>query len=247
VSGIMSADPSVITDAEPIPSLNFEEAGELAYYGARVLHPASLLPAVERNIPVRVLNTLRPDHPGTVILKRRKGREGEVKSIAYKEDQYLINVVSTRMFGQHGFMARLFEVFNRHQISVTQIGTSEISVSLTVDSDSGKAIKEAAKELRKFATVEVTPHMTVVCIVGSGIRDQRDIPARVFGALDTAGVTTVVISQGATRVSLSFLIENADIDTTIRVLHRELFANGKPRSTRKPAKRAAKQSRAKKK
>jgi aspartate kinase len=242
VSGIMSADPSVIADAEPIPSLNFEEAGELAYYGARVLHPASLLPAVERNIPVRVLNTLRPDHPGTVILKRRKGREGEVKSIAYKEDQYLINVVATRMFGHHGFMARLFEVFNRHQISVNQIGTSEISVSLTVDSDSGKAIKDAAKELSKFATVEVTPHMTVVCIVGSGIRDQRDIPARVFAALDAAGVTPVVISQGATRVSLSFLIDNADIADAIRALHKELFTP-KKRATRRPAKRAAKRAR----
>lgn len=248
VSGIMSADPSICPQAHPIEQLNFEEASELAYYGARVLHPASLLPAVEAKIPVRVLNTLQPDHPGTVIVRQRKGREGEVRSIAYKEDQFLITVQSTRMFGQSGFMARMFEVFNRHGIVLNQIGTSEISVSLTTDSDRG--LTEAARELGRFAEVDVQPHKAVVCVVGSGIREQRHIPARVFTALDKAGITPQVISQGATRVSLSFLIDNAEIESAVRALHGELFpksarrktpAGKKPATTRKSksAKRSA--------
>ena len=243
VSGVMTADPTICPDALPIDHLSFEEAGELAYYGARVLHPSSLLPAMERNIPVRVLNTMRPDDAGTVITRRRQGRDGEVRSIAYKEDQLLITVASTRMLGQSGFMARMFEVFHRHGVVLNQIGTSEISVSLTTGSERGLA--EAARDLGQLAEVEIHRGRAVVCVVGSGIREQRHIPARVFGALDRAGVTPQVISQGATRVSLSFLIDNAEIAPAVRALHAELFPSTRSaRSGQAPSTRAASRTRA---
>ena len=227
VDGVMTADPSVVPEALPIDTLSFEEAGELAYYGARVLHPASLQPAMERGIPVRVLNTLRPASKGTVVVREATGERGRPRSIAYKEDQFLITVVSTRMFQHAGFMARMFDVFHRHRVSVNQIATSEISVSLTTDSD--RNLTEAAAELRKFATVTVAKAKTIVCVVGDGLREAPDVPARVFGALVRARVTPQVISQGATRLSLTFLVDNAEIAPTVRALHAEFFPAGERR------------------
>ncbi|MCI0343005.1 MAG: aspartate kinase [Planctomycetales bacterium] len=225
VDGVMTADPSVCRSALPIDVLSFEEASELAWYGARVLHPSTLLPAMERKVPVRVLNTMRPSSPGTVIVPTKAARDGVVRSIAYKEDQYLINVVSTRMFQQHGFMQRMFDIFGRHKVVVNQIATSEISVSLTTDSD--RNLKAAAEELRKFASVELEGGKTIVCVVGSAIRGAHDIPARIFTTLARAGVTPQLISQGATRVNVSFLIDNKEIPATVKALHKAFFGKSR--------------------
>jgi len=223
VSGVMSADPRIVPEADSIPRLTFSEASELAYYGARVIHPATMVPAIRSGIPVRVLNTSLPGHPGTVIVEKAEPGPDEraVRSIAYRRGLTLVNVVSTRMLLQHGFMAKLFDVFARHEIVVDMISTSEISVSITTDSerDSGPV----AHELREFADVTIEKGKAIVCVVGEGIRASPGTIADIFTAVKAAGVATRMISMGATRINVSFLVEEADVELAVRALHAAFF------------------------
>ncbi len=224
VDGVMSADPSVLPEALPIPRLSFEEASELAYYGARVLHPSTIIPAVKRNIPVRVKNTFHPDHPGTVIVHHVDPSREVIKSIVYKEHIYLVTVASTGMLLQHGFLARIFGVFDRHGIVIDMVSTSEVTVSFTVDSSAN--LNEAVREISRFADVTVESKKTIVGVVGTGIRDTTGIAARVFSAVAGTNVNILMISQGATKINISFLIEDEDIPPVVRALHEEFFHTG---------------------
>jgi aspartate kinase len=226
VSGVMSADPRIVPEAESLTSLSFAEMSELAYYGARVIHPATMVPAVEGGIPVRVLNTNAPRHPGTVILDRAEPGVGPVRSIAYRRGLTLINVVSTRMLLQHGFMARLFDVFARHEVVVDMISTSEVSVSITTDSKLD--LTPVRKELEGICDVTFEGGKAIVCLVGEGIREAPDTVARVFTTLSEAGVATRMVSVGATRINVSFLVEEPDVDTAVQALHRTFFEGGRP-------------------
>jgi aspartate kinase len=219
--GVMTADPSVIPDAHSIPAMSFAEASELAYYGGRVLHPSTLLPAVERKIPVRVLNTNRPDHPGTVITEDGAADAPPITSIAYKERQTVLTIESPRMLGQPGFLARIFDVLGRSSIDVDMISTSEVSVSMTCQDRGG--LKAALAELERHGRVLVEGEKTIVCVVGKNVRRTRGLAARVFGALDEAKVNVEMISQGANQINLSFLIADRDIEPAIKSLHRALF------------------------
>jgi aspartate kinase len=238
VDGVMSADPSVEPDARSIEMLSFEEASELAYYGARVLHPTTIVPAVRRNVPVRVLNTYAPGLPGTVILAKATPSPQVVKSIVYKENLYLITIASTGMLMQAGFMARIFSVFEDHGISVDMVATSEVTVSLTVDSS--RNLNAAVKELGHFADVTVERDKTLVAVVGTGIKETRGVAAKLFSAIAKTGVNVQMISQGATKINVSFLVDNKDIRKVVRALHVTFF--GKP-----SARRRAKSGRSKKK
>src|SRR5262245_17025086 len=153
VDGVLTADPRIVPHARPVERMTFREAGELAYYGAKVIHPAAVHPAVERGIPVRILNTFRPDAPGTVILRDRVGAAPVVTSIASKRGIRLVNVTSARMLGQSGFMAGLFEIFREHDVVIDLIATSEVSVTVSVDRDEGLAA--AVERLRSIAQVDV--------------------------------------------------------------------------------------------
>jgi len=221
VDGVMSADPRIVPGARSVPRLSFHEASELAYYGAKVIHPSTMIPAVEKGIPLRVLSTLEPDHPGTVILGEPGDGGSAVKSIAQKRGLTLINVVSTRMLLQHGFMARLFEVFARHEIVVDMIATSEISVSITTDSR--RDVTPCVRELEDFAEVEVERDLAIVCLVGEGIRTQPGVTARIFTTLKDAGVTTRMISVGATKINVSFLVDEEHVETSVTALHGAFF------------------------
>jgi aspartate kinase len=221
VAGVMSADPRIVPSAASIPRLTFSEASELAYYGAKVIHPSTMVPAVEKGIPLRVLSTREPDHPGTVILGEPKSGDSAVKSIAQKRGLTLINVVSTRMLLQHGFMARLFDVFARHEVVVDMIATSEISVSITTDSRRG--VKSCVRELENFAQVEIERELAIICLVGEGIRTAPGVTARVFTTLEKAGVRTRMISVGATKINVSFLVDDHDVETAVTALHGEFF------------------------
>ncbi len=221
VNGVMSADPRIVPDSRSLVRLSFNEMSELAYYGARVIHPATMVPAVRNRIPVRVLNTNSPQHPGTVILEDPAPQAPPISSIAYRRKQTLINVVSTRMLLQHGFMARLFDVFGRHEVVVDMISTSEVSVSITTDSN--QALDPVLTELSGFADVTTERDKAIICLVGDGIRTSGDVVARIFSTMKKAGVTTRMISMGASRINVSFLVTEGEVETAVRALHEEFF------------------------
>jgi aspartate kinase len=222
VDGVMTSDPSVIPEARVIEEMTFREAAELAYFGAKVLHPATILPAVQKNIPVRVLNSKRPDVPGTVIVAGGGESSGRVvKSIAYKEGITVITITSTRMLMMHGFLARVFEVFASHGTSVDVIATSEVSLSLTVDSRAN--LDAISGELKKIAEVEEEPDKAIFCVVGEGLKKTRGIVAGVFSVLDREDIPVSMISLGASEINVTFVVDGKDIRRTAQALHRAFF------------------------
>lgn len=222
VDGVMTSDPSVIPEAQVIEEMTFREAAELAYFGAKVLHPATIVPAVHKNIPVRVLNSKRPEVPGTVIVQQSRRQETRiVKSIAYKEGITLITIASTRMLMMHGFLARVFEIFASHGKSVDVIATSEVSLSLTVDSPAH--LDEIFDELKKIADLEVESEKAIFCVVGEHLKETRGIITRVFATLDAQDIPVSMISLGASEINVTFVVDAQDIRRTAQALHREFF------------------------
>jgi len=220
VDGMMTVDPRVVPSARVIPEVSFDEAAELAYFGAKVLHPATIKPAVERGIPVRILNSLNPAAPGTLIAGRVEGAErGEPRAIAFKKGIAVILIAQPRMLMAYGFVARVFEVFDRHRTPVDLIATSEVSISLTVDDP--QAAPAVQEELASLGDVKVLGTMAIVSIVGRGFIRQPGLAARVFQALREVNV--VMISFGASDVNLSFVVAEADAERAVHLLHREFF------------------------
>lgn len=223
VDGMMTADPTIISDAQLIEEMTFNEAAELAYFGAKVLHPSTILPAVRNNIPVRILNSCRPESGGTLITHRttQEGPDNVVKSIAYKKGISVVTVQSTRMLMSYGYLARVFEVFARYQKSVDVVVTSEVGVSLTVDDSS--LLGQIVSELQQFADVRTRYERAVICVVGEGMRHTMGIPARVFTALGNAGVNVELISHGASEINLTLVIREEEVLRAVEVLHDEFY------------------------
>jgi aspartate kinase len=221
-SGMLSADPRIVPEARPVPRLSFAEARELAYFGAKVLHPKTLLPAMDRGIPVRILNTARPEDAGSLITAAAETDEStwRVKSIASKRGITAVTIVSTRMLLAHGFLARVFEVFGRHRIVVDLVTTSEVSISVTVDDASRLA--EAIADLESVGHVEVKRGLAVVAVVGEGAPQRIGLAGHVFTLLGGVGVGVEMISQGASRVNLSFVVREEHAERVVRLLHRGL-------------------------
>jgi aspartate kinase len=225
VDGVMSSDPRVVPEARTIPLLSFTEAAELAYFGAKVLHPKTILPAVRRSIPVRVLNTFKPTSPGTVITAEGAGIDTvhPAKAIAAKKNIVVVQLVSSRMLLAHGFLARIFDIFAKYRVVVDLVATSEVSVSLTVDRDDGLA--PALDELRQIADVQVIPDRALVAVVGRGIGDALGIAGRVFGIMANAKVNIELISAGSGRANMSMVVAGSDADAAVRALHAHLFVD----------------------
>lgn len=221
VDGILTTDPKLVPQARLLPSVTFREASELAYFGARVLHPSTILPAVEKKIPVHVYNTRHPQSPGTHILTQESAAASQpaVKSIAYKKGITTINIYSTRMLLAHGFLKAIFEIFDRFETSVDLVATSEVSVSLTIDEIAH--LDRIVQELQKFSTVTVEQQKAIVCLVGEGMRETPGIAARAFGAIRDININ--MISQGASEINVSFIVNESDVPTVIQKLHREFF------------------------
>jgi aspartate kinase len=234
-SGMLSADPRVVPEARPAPRLSFAEASELAYFGARVLHPKTLIPAMDRSIPVRVLNTARPDDPGSLITAESEAASGNwrVKSIASRRGITAVTIVSTRMLLAHGFLARVFEVFGRHHVVVDLVTTSEVSISVTVDDPA--RLEPALAELEHIGSVEVRQGLAVVAVVGAGAPQQIGLAAHVFTLLAGVGIGVEMISQGASRVNLSFVVREEDADRAVRLLHRGLGLDAEPATVAREA------------
>jgi aspartate kinase len=224
VDGIMTADPRVCPDALRVKTISFEEAAELAYFGAKVLHPATILPAVRKNIPVLVLNSRNAACEGTRIISIAPHCKSPFKSIAVKKKLSIIDVVASRMLMTHGYMRQIFEVFDKYKCAVDMVSTSEVSVSLTVDSNS--SLPEISAELGKLADVKYEGKKALVCLVGEDIRGKNGMAAQVFNAIRHINVR--MISQGASEINMSFMIDEDDADEAIRSLHAAFFQNPDP-------------------
>jgi aspartate kinase len=224
VDGMKTTDPRICADARRIKVISFEEAAELAYFGAKVLHPATVLPAVEKNIPVLVLNSRNPSNEGTRILSRTPRSRSLFKAIAAKNRITIIEIVAARMLMAHGFLAKVFDVFARHRCAVDVVSTSEVSISLTVDSN--EAIPQIAADLEGLAFVKYSGRKAIVCLVGENIRETAGVAAQVFDAIRDINVR--MISQGASEINLTFVIDEADVPEAVRRLHAKFFAEVDP-------------------
>jgi aspartate kinase len=224
VDGMMTTDPNLCSGARRIKTITFEEAAELAYFGAKVLHPATLLPAIRKNIPVLILNSRNPQCEGTRITASAPKSKSTFKAIAAKKRITVVDVVATRMLMAHGFLKSIFEVFANHRCPVDMVSTSEVSVSVTVDSN--ESIAAIAADLARLADVKYEGRKAIVCLVGENIRSTPGIAARVFGAIGDVNIR--MISQGASEINISFVIDEADVPHVVSRLHETFFAELDP-------------------
>lgn len=219
--GVMTADPSIVPQARSIASMHFDEAAELAYFGSRVLHPSTLIPAMERNIPVRVLNTNRPEHPGTVIHHAAPARDQAATSVAYREHQFAATISSSRMLGAAGFLAEAFAVLGKHDVVVDMIATSEVSVSFTTSRR--EPLERALADLQRLGDVRLEEGKTLLVVVGQGLATHVGIGAAILQAMADAGVNVEMTSFALKSISITMLIADADIGRAVGVLHERLF------------------------
>ncbi len=217
IDGMHNNDPRIVKGTKPIAQLSFDEAAELAYFGAKILHPQSVFPAQKYKIPVRLLNTMEPDAPGTLI--GTASEPGKIKSIAAKEGITAIKVQSSRMLLAYGFLRRVFEVFERYKTPIDMITTSEVAVSLTIDDT--RHLEDIIKELNHFGTVEVDQDQTIVCVVGDFGADKHGFASRVFEALKHIPIR--MISYGGSSYNISLLVKTEDKVEALRSLHNRLF------------------------
>jgi aspartate kinase len=221
VNGIMTTDPRICPDALRVKTISFEEAAELAYFGAKVLHPATILPAVQKSIPVWVLNSRNPENEGTKITAMAPKCASPFKSIAAKKRLTIIDVVASRMLMSHGYLKAVFDVFDRYKCAIDMVSTSEVSISVTVDSN--QQLPEICAELAKIADVKMEGHKALVCLVGEDIRGHNGIAGQVFSAISHVNVR--MISQGASEINMSFMIDEEDVEEAVQSLHEYFFAN----------------------
>lgn len=220
--GVMTADPRICPDAKPIETLTFEEASELAYYGGKVLHPATIIPAIRKKIPVRVLNTFKPDHPGTSIVTDSKEIRRGARSIAHNLHNLIVTVTTPRMLMGHGFLARIFDIFAKYKLVVDMVSTSEVSISVTLDDS--RNLEPALEELRTFARADVERNRAIVCVVGEGLRHTPGVAGDIFQAIKEAGVNVLMISQGASKINIAFVVDDADCAKAVQALHKKFFS-----------------------
>ena len=224
VDGMLTADPTVMPGGYRVRNISFGEAAELAYFGAKVLHPSTVVPAIEKNIPVFILNSRRPEVEGTRIMRETVPTSNVAKSIACKKNITLLNIVSTRMLMAHGFLRRIFEIFDRFETSVDMVATTEVSVSLTIDNPT--RLKEITRELRQFAEIAAEEDQAIVCLVGDNIRFTPGIAGRAFTALRDINIR--MISQGASLLNLSMVVAQDDLRAAVERLHGDFFSNPDP-------------------
>ncbi len=219
VTGVMTCDPRISPHAHTIPVLSYEEAAELAYFGAKVLHPKTIKPAVDHAIPVRVCNTFEPDRIGTMVIGNSGETRNKIKSIAHKTGITILRITSARMLGSYGFMSALFQVFERYRTVIDVVSTSEVSVALTLDKTD--SLEQIAAELARLGDVEVDGGYAVICIVGEGLRASTGTAAKVFSTIEDINIA--LVSHGASRVNLTFVVKEGLAGTVIKRLHEEMF------------------------
>ncbi|KAL1301157.1 hypothetical protein AAHE18_18G232200 [Arachis hypogaea] len=229
VDGVLTSDPNICPQAEPVPCLTFDEAAELAYFGAQVLHPQSMRPAREGDIPVRVKNSYNPKAPGTLITKARDMSKAVLTSIVLKRNVTMLDIVSTHMLGQYEFLAKVFSIFEDLGIYVDVVATTEVSISLTLDPSklwSRELIQEeldyVVEELEKIAVVNLLQNRSIISLIGN-VQKSSLILEKAFRVLRTLGVNVQMISKGASKVNISLIVNDSEAEQCVRALHKTFF------------------------
>lgn len=229
VDGVLTCDPNIYPRAEPVPYLTFDEAAELAYFGAQVLHPQSMRPAREADIPVRVKNSYNPNAPGTLITRARDMSKAVLTSIVLKRNVTMLDIASTRMLGQFGFLAKVFSTFEDLGISVDVVATSEVSISLTLDPSKlwsreliQQELDHVVEELEKIAVVNLLQRRSIISLIGNVQRSSL-ILEKAFHVLRTLGVNVQMISQGASKVNISLIVNDDEAEQCVKSLHKAFF------------------------
>ncbi|MBO0860650.1 MAG: lysine-sensitive aspartokinase 3 [Chloracidobacterium sp.] len=220
VDGIMTTDPRIVPEAAKVKVISFAEASELAYFGAKVLHPSTLLPAMAKGIPARVCNSRRPEASGTSIVRNSPPSRSVIKAIAFKRGIAALNVTSDRMLMAHGFLSRLFAVFDKHETSVDMVATSEVSVSMTLDDT--RRLEAIVAELQSLGEVSVERDAALICLVGERLKFTPGVASRIFSSIERINVS--MISHGASAINVSFIVDGASVESAVRSLHREFFS-----------------------
>jgi aspartate kinase len=219
VDGIMTTDPRLVPEARVVPELAFEEAAELAYFGAKVLHPKTILPAMKAGVPVQVLNTFNPSGKGTTIVSsfaERKSKSHSVEALTFKKGVIAIHINSPEFFDANGLMARIFDIFEKYKTSVDVVSTSVASVSLTIDKD--EHLEQIVQELKKVGAVLVERGKAIVCAVGGSI-NAAGVTGRMFSVLGENNISVEMISQAAGGVSITFVVNEDDAEKALKTLH----------------------------
>jgi aspartate kinase len=230
VDGILTTDPRIVPNAQKLSVVSFREAAELAYFGAKVLHPSTISPAVQKNIPVIVLNSMRPESTGTHIISDPPKADIPVKSIAFKRGITIVKVQSMRMLMAYGFLESIFSVFNKYETAVDLVSTSEVAVSLTIDNN--LRLPEIVEALSQFAEVSTLANKAIICTVGDQMQGTAGVANRIFRAL--ADINILMITQGASDINMSFVVEDADVTAAVQRLHKELFDSTKTNNFLEP-------------
>ncbi len=217
IDGMHNNDPRIVNKTVAIEQLSFDEAAELAYFGAKILHPTCIWPAQQENVPVKLLNTMQPDAAGTVITKEA-GSEG-IKAVAAKDGIIAIKIKSSRMLLAYGFLRKVFEVFEKYKTSIDMITTSEVAVSVTLDND--VYLANIVKELEPFGSVEVQKEQSIVSIVGNHIAHTDSVLKKLFNAIDEVPVT--MVSYGGSAHNISLLVPTIDRTKTLQLINSGLF------------------------
>jgi len=221
VDGILTADPRIVKNTKPVQNVTYDEAAELAYFGAQVLHPRAMQPCMKTGTPVLVKNSYNIDAAGTRITETITAKKNPpVRAITSKHKVTLVDIISTRMLGQYGFLSEVFSVFARNSISVDMVATSEVSVSLTLDT--AYDLNEVKKELGKIAHVEIKTGKAIVSIIGN-VKRSSEILARAFRICQLIGVNVQMVSQGASKVNISFIVNDNEAEEVVKALHMDFF------------------------
>jgi aspartate kinase len=222
---MMTTDPRLCPQARRIEVIRFDEAAEMAYFGAKVLHPATLIPAIQKNIPVHVLNSRRPESGGTCIRARAPRSRTTFRAIAAKSGMKVVSVRSPRKLGANGFLRAVFETLERYACTADLVSTSEVSVSVALSGSASPGALMA--ELKRLGEVEVEDGKAIICLIGKDIRGQVGVAASVFQTLAAAEINVHMISQGASEINIGFVVEERDVPEAVRQLHRRFFEQSK--------------------
>ncbi|MCL2318980.1 MAG: aspartate kinase [Treponema sp.] len=220
VDGIMTADPRIVKNARLVETVTYEATSELAYFGAQVLHPRALQPCMRTGTPVLVKNSYNPAAPGTRIVPSLRERSSPIQAVTSRKNVTLVDIVSSRMLGQYGFLAEVFSYFEKHCISVDMVATSEVSVSITLDA--GYDLSTLKKDLSRIASVDIKTGKAIVTIIAD-VRRSSEILARTFKICELLGVPVQMVSQGASKVNISFIVDDREATEVVKALHEDFF------------------------
>lgn len=225
VTAVYTTDPRIVANARPITEISFDEAAELSVFGAKVLHPATMVPAIRKNIKVYVGSSIKPDKPGTWIMRDTKSKP-VIRAISLRRNQTLLTLHSLDMLHRYGFLAKIFELLSKHKISVDLVTTSEVSVALTLDSEinaagNQKITESVLDELREFCEVEISSNLSLIALVGNNLDATAGLSGPVFGLLENINVR--LICHGASSHNLCFLVSENEAENVIKTLHKRFI------------------------